>query len=305
MSRWPVAADYLDALIARSLNPAPSIRPRVPALFEPVRPTLSAGGAESEPDDEEPSNDLAQVPRTARRATGSSAPDVPEAYETPKSIASPSGTPPQLSPRDGKVRFDWSTTAEPLLLKPSPTPLKATTISLPIRLKTPPAAAPPPSLAPAARDKSEPGAGVDAAAPVLQPSNPAASKERPTQRRSTESEAELTSRLAAVERVFAQEDEGVSDHRPAPIEPQSATAGPSLPVRSLPLRRSEQRSLAVPTPLLANTPKPDAVTKLVQVTIGRVEIRALPEPDRRAAVRMEGVVPVGLADYMRRRNGAG
>src|SRR6516225_5989661 len=99
MSRWRRGADYLDALIARSLDPAPSIRPRVPALFEPIRPPLGAGGAETEPDDEEPSNELAQVTHPARRATEASASDAPEANEMPKSIASPSGSPQQLSPK--------------------------------------------------------------------------------------------------------------------------------------------------------------------------------------------------------------
>jgi len=262
-------ADYLAGIVARTTGAAPALRPRVPALFEPVgfgvgglepaaEPGPKAPGPVEEPGQPAPRERIVEWPREeVRRA--------PERTERPMTIVAAGRVEPREPERPGEPPAPPPVVAAPAAVPAPPPP----TPEAPSILRTEKA----PTLAPAIPR------GEESSAKVEPP--PAES---------------LQSRLRAIaDEVLVPEG--------APPAPTLAPVSPRpLEEDVSPLRPSTARALETDVAVRTSQGSDEGQT-LVHVSIGRVEVRAPAAPAQPERARRRPKPPTRLDDYLGRRNG--
>ena len=293
--------DLLDALIARSSGSAGAIEPRVPALFEPARrdragdvvvPAVDRpreAAVSGEPDDRTAIGaDGGRIPIESRRET--------RVDRSPGEVEPAAASAPRRAERHDTVlsrlmalehRLDqqpWRVTRRPAVEVPRPAA---------------------PSRAVDGDDRAQrlvaaPARGEDharhtEAQPAVLPAQ------------STVGDS-LTRRLDALTRNLAE-----SRAQPTAVtSPPLISAGADRTVAPRPPLAAAKPATAsghvLPAPRRTLEPRLSALPAarhhtLVEVTIGRVELRAAVEATRPPAERTDTVAPTSLGDYLRRRNG--
>jgi hypothetical protein len=291
---------FLDHLVARSLElptaaAAPVVRPRLASRFEPrldpVTPaaappweeTAAEPAAPSAPPRRPPAERSAAVPETTfdevrRPAPRSSRPPPPQAGARGESRGEDPEPSPSFLPAPSR--------REPGGERPAPTVRRA-------------AAPVPPSLAvQEGRSRAEPTRAADQArrAPAAERPHPPAAPPAPEER----PRVEPAIRRIEVERVVT------------PVPPPAAAAPP--PAASVPRGREPAASTPPPAPAFLQprverlAPEPfsarraeAAAEPVIQVTIGRIEVRATPAPKAPARERPAARPAVDLEEYLRQR----
>ena len=288
--------DFLSQLVARSTAPALAVRPRLPSRFEAASETAGITAFPSESTPSAPSEPTASPARTSRTSphNGNRQPAPPTPAEPEASIASPS---PQTAPpplqNHALSRSSASATIQPASAEvhsskqeapssPSPSPAHKTPIAnaRPNSATTPPPKTPlfQPSLdsdiqppkSPRPDSVSE-GASQTAAVSVAKPQpvspTPLASATPPAAASSLRSQSQISNLKSQIPRPIARPAIAT---RPTPSMPQTAPATPAPPV--------------------------------VQITIGRVELRAIVTPASPRALPPPAP-KLGLDEYLRQRTG--
>lgn len=292
--------DFLDALIGQTHDALPALRPRTPGLFEPqpARPAPGDrfGAARSFSVDDLPEaapqegGPAAPWPGTARLAT----PPAPEragetwpapAPEAPAAPAKPRAAPP-ASPLPARLQDLGA------LLR------RADTGRLPDSV--PPASPRLPQAAQPATGAPRPDER-QAARPVLLPAGPGRVAQEPVTLPSlAPSGATGQSQPPAVQ--------GGPANPPGLPASLSALAGELQSLRLAGASRPAPHPADLPRPgsLLPPVERPVPPVQaplLVQVSIGRVEVRAAPAAAPAKPVRASGAAPASLDEYLRRING--
>jgi hypothetical protein len=310
--------DYLDSLIGRSLEPSLAIRPRIPGFFEPVRPGLGPGGAPFASGEEAPVKDSireglsqpagARTPVHAERREGPS--NLHTGLRTEESPAPEKQTPEPLNPA---ARLAARLAAlEQRLAERSPRSLTpAAPVTDPGPLQLHPVVLNPPSKAKEQGlfDHGSPHAVRSGKADDV-PGHLPVSPELPRVvigqaiARPSDVEGDLPARFEALKRELAAHSHPAR-HSPAPTPLQSA----NLSVLPVPVQP------AVPSTAVQHRPKPAVMRPkmrpalktgaqtLVQVSIGRVDVRAAMAETPRRDVAARSAAPSRLEEYLRRRNG--
>lgn len=255
-------SDFLGRLAARAVGTAPALRPRPRALFEPD----AIAGAE--PLEVEEEREAPPAPRARPSAAPPEAPEPITRAAEPPPAAEPEA-PPAPRARPERHAVERTAQAPQREAPPAPRPQRATAAPPVVVEQRREVVAPPPP--PAAPPRREP-------------------RPRPPARE-----------LAATSVV-----------RRAPDEPAETLVTPPLP-ESLPLRSqaiARARSLAPPpapapqpgaAPVRDAPPRP-APEPVVEVTIGRLEVRAAtPGQPARPAPTVERAEPLSLDRYVRER----
>jgi hypothetical protein len=312
-------ADYLDSLIARSREAAPVLQPRVARLFEPVPPerfpavmpawgeqvpsrSATVAGLHAFPRPPAPTSEPTSHGPSERRPEPTddgfaAAPEMPEPAPQAHQVDNPYTQ--SLDARLGELERRLERTApvaerSPLSSFPSP--------------PKPPAHAAPLTPEPAYQrvdSLQRTGAAPEHATQApLSPPAPKALQEAPVRARYATPSVD---RLEETERaVAALRPLGPAAARavPAPAAPVSSEHGLppravplSLPGFSLPDGHEAPRGGVLPAAERANEPV------LVNVSIGRIEVRAPPAPAQSKPARADAAGPTSLDDYLRRRNG--
>jgi hypothetical protein len=294
--------DYLDTLIARSREPSLAIQPQVPSLFEPVPPIFGPGAGnqasegEAPPAQEFPVTDLSGLPRPSARPEPAPArhPAIDRADQAdqlgPRLAAlerelaqlAPPATEPHTEVRPPAPRF-FTVTPPPApqieASEPEPHPSVGNTRETKLDQPLPPLPPGPPQPE------------------VLQTANDEA-KARPSRLARTLPErlTSLEHDLAAAGRVGAAPP--AFSFSPATPAPVAAAPGQSniLPTPEKQRRRTPN------VPLRRPPMAPSGHQTLVQVTIGRVEVRA-GRPETPQRTQPSRIAPTNLQEYLRRRNG--
>lgn len=309
-------SDYLTHLVARSIAMAPVVRPRSIPLFAPER-------------------NIAQplfAPEPFLDTTPATTPVVPRPLDA-GSLSSP-----QVSQRplyDGIPRP--LTSIQPHADRPQPLPdmLSATPRRQPAPRLIEPSADEAPLSEPAAPQRqpahvvrpvpaaeSRPPRGNTAeiqTTPALQrrviervivpqPLPPPAAQPAPIP---------APQRRAIEQTILSEPARSADSLRPAPqvveqplVVPATTGVQPTPPLHA---QLIETQPSLVPTPSIIQparrplpatiVPQPAASTPTIHVTIGRIEVRATPQPSRQAQPRSAPVPTISLDDYLRGRNG--
>jgi hypothetical protein len=309
--------DYLDTLIARSREPSVAIQPHVPSLFEPVPPNFGpdAGsldsGSEAPPAgrDIEPGREAPPSPAAAREFAITEAAGFPRplsrrepAPARPQAIDR-ADQPDRLEPRLATLERDLAQFAPPAI-----DPRTALRPPASREFTAPPPPEPrtdqpePPSVVQKTRETK-----LDQPLPPLPPGPPQPeviqtageeAKARPSRLART-----LSERLTALERDLAAA--GRVEAAPPAFSLPPATPAPveAAPGQSTILPNPEKRRRQTPDVPLRRPPMAASGHQtLVQVTIGRVEVRA-GRPETPQRTQPSRIAPTSLQEYLRRRNG--
>ncbi|MCL4266854.1 MAG: hypothetical protein KJ069_26980 [Anaerolineae bacterium] len=275
---------YLDNLVARSLPETAVIQPRPVSLFEPWPGTIPF----STPAMTEDQTAVAQS----------------EPHPLPRPQAQP------FSPAPYPAETAVPPSAAPATAVP-PAPVKSATLPAPASQPTATHRAGQhhlPKVAPS--DASQPTLPVQPAnIPVIRPSSSApitprpAPPDHPTEPRparevhTTVTIREQTTKLTPVPETAAKTKPMLAEVvREQPIQPAPPTA---IPVQTKPFTPASNR----PTNHQPVVTKPAEPTPTVQITIGRIEVRATPPPPAKAEKKQPSAPMMSLDDYLRQRNG--
>jgi hypothetical protein len=280
-------SDFLSRLAERSTGTPPALRPRVPSTFEP----WSAGdlgadprAAAAWPSAAQPTNAAASPPAATARPTR----EPPRASVTPPAPASPPAPAPPLDSDDRHPAAP-----RPRTPAPAPAPISAAAAAAEPSADAPPPPAPAPAprhhapdLSPEPLGPTRPTPAV--AAPPRQPRRQGSAPPVPETAAPAAAEAPLAARAAS----RAPRDDAVA-------EPWHAFEPPAGPPANV-VQRGRARAGPAPTPGRAGD---GPLT--VEVTIGRVEVRAAPAPPARAGRRPAPGPRVTLDEYLAERTRAG
>ena len=283
-------SDYLGNLIARTVSPAVAVRPRLPSLFEPA-PATREGKSEPEFEQE---NFVEQPPVT--RPSEKLAPTLSTPMPPQPALWEPARRAPEIS-RPSKI-LETSHESEAV---PVPAPSVVSRQSIPRES----------ARAVSRREDGKPSLEPEAAVqPRVFPRAAATPREgdpsKSSQRRSDVINPPVREAVALVpasQKVGARK--GTGRLRPAVAEKPVVVPeprGPELPARS-------EAKPIVPTirPLPPVAPRPPAAataSPAINVTISRVEIRAVPPPPQQRAKSKPATV-LSLEDYLRQRSNGG
>jgi hypothetical protein len=267
-------SDFLATLAARAAETVPTVRPRLPGRFEPSRREQTAA----------PGDAFEVVAEALAPAT----------LPLPAPHLLPSSTPPGLLPQQPYPRGPFPSTEgtrRPAALEPTPVPVSRhaevePSVVLPrTSVRTPPPVAEPPI--PVAVRSGAP----DAARPEPAPRSP--------QRSPLESEATPPQILPAPLTVPAEQTSGRTSAR-SQTPPESGTDGATR----------ERKAPAAAAPLVipqhippAREPPESEVAPTVQVTIGRIDVRAVLTPSAPPPRPAPQQPRTTLEDYLRARGG--
>jgi hypothetical protein len=299
-------SDYLGNLIARTVSPAVAVRPQLPSLFEPAP---AAREAKSEPEFEQ-ENFVEQLPVTQPSETLA---PIPLSIPTPRQsvFREPEQTVPEIS----RPRKILGTSQESERARPPTSILHQSTPREPSRIFSRKRdGKPSPEPDPPVQPRTFPWA-----APTLREDKPSNS----TRRRSDVIKSPLPDVIASPpHEVSAREETGPSQpsvaSKPAVVrEPREH----ELPTRSevqaiLPMIRPERelpaRSGVQPVvskirslpPIAPLPPASATVLPAINVTIGRVEVRAVPPPAQQRR-KPKAAAVLSLEEYLRQRASGG
>lgn len=275
---------YLDNLVARQLPETAVIQPRPVSLFEPWPGT--AVGINAFPAANEA--ETAVAPPAAYPLPRPQTPSIPSpAMPAALQPASPTLTPPARQP------------ASPSPLPPTPTLRPASPEPTP-----PPQKQPPVNHAPAAIQPAPPRQ------PVLAP--PAPVNVTPTSRHhraepqpATETHPpviireQITQLKQVIETRAPSTPPLVETVREQPIQPAPPVKAAIRPEQIKPFTPANGRAPHHQPPV---TP-PTEPTPTIQITIGRIEVRATPPPPAKVEQKQPRTPVMSLDDYLRQRNG--
>jgi len=264
--------DYLANLLARSFAPAADVRPRIPSIFEPPPgPALLDHAVDFEADTESPAVPPVSLPRAA--------PALPEPPGWPEPSA-----PAPVSPRRPETTSPGPTVAAPTGVSTRPPP-DTPLVPAAVGPASPHAVPRAETVGPAPSSRVRPPAGIEpVAARTMQPPAPSASPDW----RNTREHDSVPPLLR------------VSSSRPRPADSTAVGIG----IRPF---RPAREATGIPTPISARraagrlppAPAPAALPA-IQVTIGRVEVRAsTPAIASRAKSKKEP--EISLETYLQRR----
>ena len=304
-------SDFLDHLVTRSLgltHPASTLQPRPLSLFETPAPP-AAPFASALPSDDQPLDvsEAAPVVSAVRRARQPLSRGIEGARET-RETGEPDAPSPQPRAVSGAPRMERSPRERP----PVPAALPQAAVPPILPGKTPPAA---PKTSPSAPRSSRRLAVEPAALSPEPPRAPAAPPIRlttaPREPTGAHRPASAAPALEPAPRASwqAPREPSRTIERPSPLAgvrplleaPASLSAGqPAIEPLPAPLAMLQPRvEIAVPfSPAL----RPDEPAPVIQVTIGRVEVRATPPPSPASARRPPAPAVPTLDEYLRRRN---
>jgi hypothetical protein len=333
---------FLNNQVARSLGAPPVVRPRLPSLFEPPDGVAPLPAAPGEPDVDwalEPQDgELPQAP-AARSRSRSAEPGhpvpgrMPDLADDPESIVEPRAIAPARSPLVRPARApelpspavfgEAAPVAEP---PPMPGKTSSEVRVAPALPGEPPA--PPATIqrivervlvaggepAGPARSIDQPPA-IRPIQPQLAPPEPSPAPGRgpldmavPAERGfAAPHQSDDDIKVGSRERLVAPEPAAWQPHARQPRADQrsEAQAQPAQPAPSVP-----RSAVVVQTQMIryaeAPRPAPEAAppAPTIQVTIGRVEVRATPQARPTAAAR-QAPAATGLDDYLRQRSRGG
>lgn len=301
-------ADFLDILIARSRAAEPVVRPRVPSLFEPVRTSYGPHGEPSFPLAEADAVPAARASDTSNTLPPRLSERFVRAEHGPRDTHVGSDSfrgerqaavvvPPEVVPQHLDVPSRRSGAGPASAARPLTTPS-----SSPARGPSPspsqlmPAVATPRLSTPNEPHQSKFPESTRHPDPVAPEVAPNRAKSAPTP------PAPLSERVAALEHRLAARDSAAPAAAPRamprPPDAQGRRPAAALP-QAAPLTRSKGDGRQSPPQLPAGAPQ-----TFVQVSIGRIEVRALPDQSRPQPPRSaDPGGPTTLADYLRRRTG--
>ena len=285
-------SDYLTSLVSRSLAPAPGVRPRLPSIFEPphLHPRLDAPSPFEEEAFSEPAPRLPlrqkspppQAPELPHRLAAE-----PEATSTPRQPA-----PKQVVPAGNETRAGESFTSvrEAVPTKPPPSKTVVKPVALPINR----------SADPVPRREI---VGLKSQEPNLEADKPA-SDHRLTEpnRQSANGRDSVASQQVRWQSGTPGKDMAAarsSRSGETPFPQNAAVAPPRKPDSPISPRLVSPRVRALPP---TKEPAPTAPT--IHITIGRVEVRAVPPPVREKA-RPKPQPGLSLEEYLRQRANGG
>jgi hypothetical protein len=269
-------ADYLAGIVARTTGAAPTVRPRVPSLFEPVGLTVDENVQATAPAPSRPEESRKAAPpdRTVSEPPREDAPSTPR-----------------------RARRPTTTEVEATVEEPKPAlaqPERPRAERAPPRTRADAGDVSPPTKAPRPRRAGEP---LRRARPEITPAPPPV--------HATEETTTVLPRRHDVQRRLQTIAEAVltpERHEPT-FRPRSSPEAPATEEAS-PLRPRVSGTLEADAVQQASrAPAPAAGEKLVQVNIGRVEVRAPASPGKPDAPRRRHEPPTRLEEYLGRRNG--
>lgn len=334
--------DFLGNLVAKSLNLADVVMPRPVSIFEPTPKEGGPFSAPPSdlallaPQDETPSTPAAalqpyRIPEPQPPYEGMMAPDThhhPSPVEVP---SRPSAKPPQPAPTvhepaPAQAEPGPATPRRPEAIRPlsEPTPMAADTGSLqPSAQPSSPSARKPPDRAPASRPAAEPVARPEPVPAALEPTPPVPLttpepslppartlplpeigpqepiRDRPSRLRPVAvAEPDTVQSQSAADRQRAASPESAAPSPDQAPTPRLSTAVVVRPqIAAIPIAEP-----ARPTPFAPGSAA--ETTPTIQVTIGRVEVRAVPPPPAPQKTRPRPPV-MTLDEYLRQRNQGG
>ncbi len=300
-------SDFLTSLVSRSLGTAPVVRPRLPSLFEPVAPYIDQPFAIHADRDEgrKPHRDNAredagpsllqpnerQTPVSKRRSGPRVEPNVPgplaplasadqlEPHPVSRRHRNPPAPPADSTLRDEQSVPSVITPGEhpsqrvPASAKPLPKPLANDVAPQPTVIHS--AAQTPAGVVPR---MAVPPPAPSPPAPTLNPPIEARTKASPQPDQTIRSEAKSSILKTA----------------PPPTRFDSPRPIPAVEPRRAP-HFEFARHITAPPPVATSEP-------IIQVTIGRIEVRAVPEKTTTPKERHASPV-MSLNDYLRSRQG--
>jgi hypothetical protein len=311
-------ADYLDSLIARSREATPVLQPRVARLFEPVPPdqfptAMPVWAGQVPLQSRAPVADHHSFPQPAEATPKPNSDGASERRPEPtdNGFAAAPGMP-EPAPQAHEVEYPYTQSLgarlrdlERRLVASSPVSASAPLPPAPSSREPSAQAAAPPTLEPALpritviqRTIVVPE-DADAALAGLSPPAARAPQEAPV--RALYATPRMD-RLQETERAIAALRPAVppaARAAPAPNPAVPVSSDHALPPRAVPL---SVPGLSPPAGLLLAEER-EKEPVLVNVIIGRVEVRAPPAPAQPKPARADAAAPTSLDDYLRRRNG--
>lgn len=278
---------YLDNLVARNMPETAVIQPRPVSVFEPL-----PGMVTPFPDPAIAEEETAVIPPTAYPSPAMPAtPPQPRASLTPDTaVSSPPIRPASAQPESIRPLSEAGTrTPKPSPIEHTDRPRKQSPVNIPpVHVEAIPK---PPN------HQVEPQSSAQINAPII-------IKEQITQ---------IIPKLETPEFPFPPLAE-VAREKPAEPTPSAAPAAaippaqPTKPVVPAVTLRTEQVKTAAPAanqpgshqPPVATSPEP---IPTVQITIGRIEVRATPPTPAKAEKKPAPTPVLSLEDYLRQRNG--
>lgn len=311
----PAAADFLERLVGKARGEYSGLRPRLPSFFEPIRHIRmgSMAAAEAEPTGllEERAD---STPRTARddslTRVQQATPTAAEAQ--PHEAATAHTRRPHEPVQSAATRAE---TSQVVPATPAPDPLVVASPRGPIE----PLAAVQVGLAPTTPRSSD---GVAPKMPRLSVAhavlaeaiNDSAPTRNVTHATHTQGEAgsnqSASQHLPAREpvrvgrRVVANEEEGearLADRLPAKNGALMPSPEPS--VRRVVVEALTTRRRSAPEQARVEAPAAAEATPVINVTIGRVEVRAVPPAPPPQRTEARGPRPMSLEEYLKQRGG--
>jgi len=261
-------SDFLTNLAVRSVGAAGAIQPRLPALFEPPRPTgrsLPAPVIDSPA--EQTQDEVSQPPRNSDPAS-----EWAPVRRTPREI-----------PRPGEQPEEAQVTSRPIVPVPqlSPTPVVRPAPETKSVGPQPPVPRPP------AQPLWQPPAVPAAARPVpeiRERMEPAPAPQLPRPERKSPSVETVEARPLAPRAALPPS---------APPEAPRAAVRPLVKPRVTPRFESPRTAAAAP--------RAKAAEPVIHVTIGRIEVRATPPPAETRKERAAAAPVMSLDQYLRSR----
>ena len=316
-------SDFLSQLTTRNRQTAPAIRPRLAGLFEPLQPAGSglfpgtpaarhAMPGEFAREEEwfgpMPASAGTSAPVAAPVAAHGLSEPIPASATpppalrltqlpvssanpvVPTSAAVPAGSPPMAVPPDQSLARPLTHRATDGGPVAPPAPVRAAAHS------TAPAAPEPPRGAPPAAREHTPAAGLPSRTqPLAAP--PGMADQRQHTIAPTPNAPDRTPALPARPAAPA----GPVPAQPAPLTPSTQRIMLPPPRQAI-LAQPQVRPVTAPTPAPRPREPQREAEPTIQVTIGRVEVRAVPAE---TPVRPARPAPLSLSleDYLRQRNG--
>lgn len=284
-------SDYLNHVAARQLNLTSQIQPRLPALFEPVAPAAEMIGVEESLDWNERSevNEVSAVVR-------------PAPLESPVTVAQPPLLPPPFSQPAEPSRV------AKLKLPPISPPVPARLAAPPVEVVPRPPIEP---VSPLVAQLSLPPVQAALTPPAASDRSPLPSpgiSEPPQPMQVAEKLVVPPARPVQVDLVIEPSllSQPAAGHLVEPPVFREAALPTPLLVETAPARLPA-KTIRPPTALVrppASVPPGETPTPTIQVTIGRIEIRATPASPPKKEARATSPV-MSLDEYLRRRSPGG
>jgi hypothetical protein len=296
----PAAADFLDRLVGKARGEDSGLRPRLPSFFEPIRHVRMGMAAEAEPTGQIDEG-ADSILRTARDDSLTRVqPAAPTAEAQPHEAETPHTRRPHEPVQSPGTRAE---TSQVVPATPAPAPLVVARPRGPIE----PLAALQDGLAP-----TTPRLSVAAAvlAEAIRDSAPTRNGAH-----ATHTQGEARSNESAWEHLPAREPVRVGRRAVANEEEGEATLAARLPakngalvpspepsVRRVVVEARTTRRRSAPEQARVEAPAAEA-TPVINVTIGRVEVRAVPTAPLAQRTEARGPRPMSLEEYLKRRGG--